>query len=186
MNDVATNTDEIKRFIADARAAQAERGKPLKGRKNLTDIQLASVAQAAKNLSLSGKFNDVGGHDAAVKLLTGFEELCRRNKINYPEQYRQELSTQFVEELFVNVGVFVKKPTENAIQQFVALTLYSGVSFSNVHTDAEFKSLSDAPYVFKHAAINYPSDPRKFLRKVMSGEVKINGNSAARPQQLAL
>ncbi len=154
-------------FIADARAAQAERDKTLRGKKGLTDKQLHSIDNTVKTAWLTGKFNNVRGHTAVKKLLTDFQVLCTRNKIDYPEQRRQEISAILIEELCVNTAAFVEKPTAKAAQDFVSLTVYRGTDFSNIHSDEKFKSLRSSKRVFKLAAIAYPSAPRKYLHKVM-------------------
>jgi hypothetical protein len=159
---------EARLFIEYARRAHRESNKRLGGPKRLTEAQYRLINAAVDQLSMTGTFNDFSGHEAVRKLLVNFDVLCKRNGIELPETIRPHISRLLTNDLFTNARAFLEKPTPKALEQYVSLTLYQGITCVGLSGEAEFAAFADSPWIFKHATKNNPTDPRSFLRRILT------------------
>lgn len=167
---------DIRGFMREARAAQAKRGKSLKGLKYPSSATMKAIAKYSDNgPALSPRFNYAGGADVLDTLLIRFGLLCERNGIAVREADWPEVARQLLEELAVNAAAFglQEKP-----ERLIPLTAYCGDDFSKIAQDAEFSDIAHSPWIFKLAAKNHPSDPRGFLCNVQ----KVMREMAAEPE----
>jgi|GEM_PF-2939305 len=182
VTDATSDKLAAKLFMEKVRAKNAESGKNISGKHSLTKKRRRSIEQAAQNISLSDEFNDDSGHKTILRLLKGFEELCRRNKIEIPEELREQLSATLTEELITNARTFTfrRKTADKTFQRGVHLTIYQGTTFCSALDEKEFeclrypyglpvtnKQIGELLYPFHNAAIRHAPDPRGFLRKAI-------------------
>ena len=146
-------------------------GNPVRGRKGLSSYTLSnifdrahSVAVSNDNQTLTGDFNMRSAADALKKIITNFEEYCRRKNIDIADHLKVPLAQLFLEELSLNAQEF---DCADQPEKMISLTFYQGISCLGLNEEGEFESLRGTPGIFKHAAVNNPKYPREFLRKVI-------------------
>jgi uncharacterized Zn finger protein len=153
-------------FLAELRAAQAARGKPLKGPLSLLPEQFQHAASASDAaLRLSPQFNGASLTVPLRKLLERTLEMARRNQINVHPDKLEVIAQILLIELTANITAF---GAERKPETIIPITLHQGSTCARMSQETEFKAFSDTPGIFKDAAVNYPSDPRQFLRGVMN------------------
>ncbi len=169
-------------FLERVRTASAENGIVIKHRYTSTESQLRPARDIAKTISIIDEFNNDNGRETITCLLAGFEELCRKNKIEYPEDLRELISSTLVKELLTNAQTFSKHNhnLEKTLRQCVSLTIYQGTDFCSALDEEEFECLRfpfgiddregrghELLYPFRQAALYRPANPRKFLKNAV-------------------
>ena len=149
-------------FMAEVRRVQRESQRDLRGPARLADDVTRSLKSASAESTLIRAVSD-GSPDAVMtKALEGFEEMCRRRGQDVPPRLRGAIYRLLASELEVNARML-----QSSVADVARATIYNG-ELSSLTRDAEFASLHNTPAVFVRAAVNYPSDPKAFLRKVIA------------------
>lgn len=172
----ATDFIELVRATALKRGTNARGAVPSKNKKShFTDI-------TAQNIPLAKSFNETTQREALSKLFVNFDTLCRKNKIEYPECDRKEISFILANEYFTNIRFFARtpNPTAKTLSRLASLTIYNGTSFCSALDEEEFKNLRypngtdkekddyrDDFAPFYLAAMRRPRNPREFLREII-------------------
>ncbi|MCB1680427.1 MAG: hypothetical protein H6858_05465 [Rhodospirillales bacterium] len=153
-------------FVDEARAAQAQRDKLLRGEARTPEDARLAIEQAVDSSlqGLSGGFNRASMQEALTNLMIRFQLMCDRNKMEIPKDSYPAIGRILLAELRENMQAFGSQADP---AKMVPLTLYQGSSFTNISQDPEFESLRDQSGLINLAAAKYPSNPRGFLREVM-------------------
>jgi hypothetical protein len=148
-------------FMKEARLVQQNSGLSLAGPSKLTAQQKAAIDKAANSSFLVTAVKSSLAVDRPLSIMfERFEEMCRRREMAIDHHLRPVIFDLLILEFCANARQFEAVP-----RHLVAVTVYHG-SIATLAEEEEFAALCDAPGVFRHAAVHYPSDPRRFLRRV--------------------
>ena len=146
--------------MREIRQAQSGSGKTLSGPNYIEPEQQQAIAQAASISALVVAIKGATETDLSVNVLVErFEEMCRRHKVLIDAGLRPHIVKLLATELYVNHQA-LSVPAE----KLVSFTLHQGAGGPELKQ--EFERFRHTPGVFVRAALNYPSDPHGFLRKV--------------------
>jgi hypothetical protein len=166
------DTDLLRRaaqFMSTAREIQRRSGKTLKGRKRLTAETIDALERAAcdsKLLAWLDHSPQAVSSETQRQAFETFEEVCRRRRFTIPKVMRGSVYRLLAIEIAVNAELFRASP--EAMRQ---ATVYNG---SLDHLFEDFRELRDTPYIFREAAVNYPSDPEAFLVRVQENIARLS------------
>jgi hypothetical protein len=148
-------------FMAEVRDAQFDSGRPLAGPARLTPDQRSAITSASADSNLVAAVKEALKVDLPVnRLFERFEEMCRRREIPIDHSQRPGILKLLAAELWTNAQQLQARPKD-----LIGVTVYHG-NITPLAAEEEFVSLRDTPGIFKQAALNHPTDPRGFLRKV--------------------
>jgi hypothetical protein len=149
-------------FMSTTRETQRHCGRTLSGRTRLSDETLDVSAQARQSSSLLDQLArppaPVVPSAVQQKVFEAFEEMCRRRKVVLLSDLRPAVYRLLGIELAINSQILEDSP-----EHLAPATVYNGSMDQLQELYPEFR---DAPYIFRLAAISYPSDPAGFLQDV--------------------
>ena len=146
-----------KSFLDNVRAKQAQSMQTLKGRSGLQLTQRIAIRAVATSMAIAGKPPKLAQAEM-IRLLERFEEMARRQKMIVQAELRPALLGLLVTEFWVN-----KHALDSPAEKLIAATAYHGAI--GIRLGEEFPQFQDTPGLLRHAVINYPADPGRFLRK---------------------
>jgi hypothetical protein len=130
----------------------------------LSSAELAPLQHALQdehNVHAAAKYLDDTGA-VARQLFEYFGEMCRRNKSAIPHDLSKEIHFILAVELVANMEDLDVMP-----DKMIGATVQNGVLGFNTNPELS-AAFADAPGIFKHAAVSYPSDPEAFLIGVIA------------------
>jgi hypothetical protein len=148
-------------FAGQARDAQSISGKKLTGGNSLSPESLGAIRKAISGRAIADVIGKAGTGDVACKLFERFEEMCRRRRFTVDAELRPALFEILAGELAANHAAL-----GGSAARLVAVTVLQGAIGPELTADPEFARFRQSPGVFTQAAVNHPSDPGTFLRRL--------------------
>jgi hypothetical protein len=158
--------------MSEVRQVQRESDRPLRGKTFLSDgIQSESKRTRDHSGLLAELARSSEGYvppNVQQLAFERFEEMCRRRKLSIPKELRPPIYRLLALELVVNSSVLQAEP-----EQIASATLYNGSLDEMVSRFADFR---DTPWIFRHVAVNNPSDPEGFLTGVLETITRLSAD----------
>jgi len=151
---------EAREFISELRGKQSKNTQTLRGRPGLPSQQRIAIRATSVSYVVAGTPPEIE-QSHMIRLLERFEELARRHKMELDARLRPHILSLLVTEMWTNKHC-LKMPPE----KLIAATAYHGAI--GVRLIQDFPRFAETPSIYKHAIMNYPAAPAKFLRKAQA------------------
>ena len=155
-----TKDKEARAFVEEVRLKQFASAQTLKGRSGLEPAQRLAIRATAVSYVVAGKPPQLTQSEM-IRLLERFEEMARRQKFAINAGLRPAILGILLTELWVN-----KHALDSSVEKLIAATAYHGSV--GLRLAKEFPQFSETPSLYRHAVMNYPSDPGSFIQKTQA------------------